>query len=63
MNASDVTELKKMVLSEEGFEIGTGYTWTQVLELLTDLLSKVDVFFTYLKYIGKQEERNQVYFE
>lgn len=43
VNASDIKDLKKMVLSEQGFEIGTGYTWSQVLELLTDLLSKVDV--------------------
>jgi xanthine dehydrogenase/oxidase len=43
VNASDIKDLKKMVLSEQGFEIGTGYTWSQVLELLTDLVSKVDV--------------------
>ena len=56
VNASDVGELKKMVLSEQGFEIGTGYTWTQVLELLNDLRSKVDVILIYNKRFTKKEE-------
>lgn len=44
VNASEIKDLKKMVVSEEGFDIGTGNTWTQVLDLLNDILSKVDVF-------------------
>jgi hypothetical protein len=48
VNASDVKDLKKIVLSEQGFEIGTSHTWTQVLDFLTDLLSKVDVIQLFL---------------
>ena len=62
VNASDVGELKKMVLSEQGFEIGTGYTWTQVLELLNDLRSKVDVILIYNKK-GSQKKRNRMHIE
>ena len=43
VNASEVKDLKKMVISEGGFEIGTGYTWTEVTDLLNKMLQKVDV--------------------
>lgn len=62
VNASEIKDLKKMIVSEEGFDIGTGYTWTQVVDLLNNLLSKMDVFFNFI-IIGGQKKRNSLYSE